>query len=168
MRNDCKQNPNYNTAQYHYPVRIRFTEIFLAYAEAANEAWGPINSGGHGYSAYEVIKAIRARAGVGKDNGDAYLESIKNDPVKMQQLIRNERRLELCFENRRFWDLRRWKANLNEPARGMQIDKQGYGTLKYTPLENVESRNYKDYMYYGPIPYGEILKWSNLQQNKGW
>ncbi|MBK5721686.1 RagB/SusD family nutrient uptake outer membrane protein [Dysgonomonas sp. Marseille-P4677] len=167
LRDDCNPNPSYNTAQFHYPVRIRFTEIFLAYAEAANEAWGPTNSGNQNYSAYDVIKAIRARAGVGTSNGDAYLESIKNDQVKMRELIRNERRLELCFENRRFWDLRRWKANINETAQGMQIDKQDNGTLKYTRI-NVENRSYKDYMYYGPVPYEEILKWSNLQQNQGW
>lgn len=164
LRDDCNPNPNFNTAQFHYPVRIRYTEIFLAYAEAANEAWGPTGKGAHSYSAYDVIKAIRVRAGI--TNGDAYLESIKSDQAKMRELIRNERRLELCFENRRFWDLRRWKANLNEPARGVQIDKVD-GVLKYTPIE-VESRNYRDHMYYGPIPNDEVLKWSNLEQNKGW
>lgn len=40
---------------------------------------------------------------------------------KMRELIRNERRLELCFENKRFSDLRRWKAPLNEAARGVEI-----------------------------------------------
>ena len=99
-----------------------------------------------------MIKAIRARGGVGTNNGDAYLESVKGDKDKMAQLIRNERRIELCFENKRIWDIRRWKMPLDEKAKGMQI----------------ENRNYKDYMYYGPIPYGEMLKWSNLQQNKGW
>lgn len=167
LRDDCNPNPQFKTAQYHYAARIRYTEIFLAYAEAANEAWGPTGTGTHSYSAYDVVKAIRKRAGVGVSNNDAYLESIKNDQVKMRELIRNERRIELCFENRRFWDLRRWKVELNEPARGMQIDKEANGTLKYTVI-NVEDRNYKDYMYYGPIPYSEILKWSNLEQNKGW
>lgn len=167
LRDDCNPNPQYNTAQFHYPVRIRYTELFLAYAEAANEAWGPNGKGTHNYSAYDVIKAIRSRAGVGADNGDAYLESIKNDQIKMRNLIRNERRIELCFENRRFWDLRRWKLDLNETTRGVQIDKMSDGSLKYTPI-NVESRNYKEYMYYGPVPYGELLKWNNLQQNQGW
>lgn len=51
--------------------------MFLIYAEAANEAWGPQNNHGHLFSAYDVIKAIRTRAGLGIDNGDAYLESIK-------------------------------------------------------------------------------------------
>lgn len=167
LRDDCNPNPQYNAAQYHYPVRIRYTEIYLAYAEAANEAWGSIAKGGHSYSAYDVIKAIRARAGVGAGNGDAYLESIKNDQIKMRELIRNERRLELCFENRRFWDLRRWKATLDETARGIQIDKQDDGVLKYTAID-VESRVYKEYMCYGPIPYGELLKWNKLEQNQGW
>lgn len=167
LREDCNPDPAYKTEQKHYTAYIRYTEIFLAYAEAANEAWGPTGTGGHAYSAYDVIKAIRKRAGIGTFNNDAYLESIKDDKDKMRELIRNERRLELCFENKRFWDLRRWKvANLNETALGMQIDKPA-STLNYTPI-NVEARNYKPYMYYGPVPYEETLKWSNLVQNTGW
>lgn len=166
LREDCNANPSSLNAKYHIPVRIRYTEIFLAYAEAANDAWGPTGTGGNTYSAYDVIKAIRARGGVGTGNGDAYLESIKGDKDKMTQLIRNERRIELCFENKRFWDIRRWKMPLDEKAKGMQIEKTGE-SLSYKVID-VEERNYKDYMYYGPIPYNEVLKWSNLQQNKGW
>lgn len=168
LRYDCNPNPDYNTPQYHYTARIRYTEIFLAYAEAANEAYGPLGKGTHNYSAYDVIKAIRTRAGIGIANGDAYLESIKNSKDDMRQLIRNERRLELCFENIRFYDLRRWQVpSLNETAKGVKIDKQGDGSLSFTPID-VETRNYKDHMYYGPIPYEEIQKWDQLQQNKGW
>lgn len=167
LRPDCNPNPQYDTEQKHYTARIRYTEIFLAYAEAANEAWGPTGTGGHAYSAYDVIKAIRNRAGIGTNNNDEYLEAIKLDQAKMRELIRNERRLELCFENSRFWDLRRWKvSNLNETAKGMQINKSG-STLIYTPID-VETRNYKDFMYHGPIPYGETLKYNNLVQNEGW
>lgn len=166
LREDCNANPSSLNAKYHIPVRIRYTEIFLAYAEAANDAWGPTGKGGNTFSAYDVIKAIRARGGVGTDNGDAYLESIKGDKDKMTQLIRNERRIEMCFENKRFWDIRRWKMPLEETAKGMQIDKVGEN-LNYRVID-VEERNFKDYMHHGPIPYGEMLKWSNLQQNKGW
>lgn len=166
LREDCNASTSSPNAKYHYPVRIRYTEIFLAYAEAANEAWGPTGKDSHAYSAYDVIKAIRNRAGIGKGNGDAYLESIKNDQVKMRELIRNERRIELCFENKRFWDLRRWKLTLDAPAKGVQIEKSG-NVLIFNPIE-VEKRNYKEYMHYGPIPYEEMLKWSNLKQNKGW
>jgi len=168
LRSDCNPDPSKNTGQKHYTARIRYTEIFLNYAEAANEAYGPTGTGSHSYSAYDVIKKIRQRAGI--TGGDAYLESIKSDKDKMRELIRNERRIELCFENKRFYDLRRWKvptANLNETVKGMQVDKLSDGTLKYTPI-NVEARNYKDYMYFGPIPYSEIRKFNSLEQNAGW
>jgi hypothetical protein len=141
--------------------RIRYTEIYLAYAEAANEAWGPTGTGTHTYSAYDIIKRIRTRAGVGTGNGDPYLEECKADKDKMRQLIRNERRIELCFESFRFWDLRRWKLNLNETVKGADAS-TGYS------LFDVEPRVFEEYMFYGPIPFSEVLKFNNLKQNKGW
>lgn len=163
LRQDINLNPSNTTTQKHYTPRFRFTEIFLNYAEAANEAWGPTGNGSHAYSAYDVIKAIRKRAGIGDENGaDPYLEECKGSKDKMRELIRNERRIELSFEGFRFWDLRRWNGNMNETAKGMSIT----GNV-YSPID-VETRNYKDYMLYGPIPYSEILKYNNLQQNKGW
>jgi hypothetical protein len=167
MREDVNLVSTSRQGQYHYPLHIRYTEIFLIYAEAANEAWGPTAAGSAGYSAYDVIKKIRARAGVGASNGDAYLESIKNDQAKMRDLIRNERRIELCFENKRFWDLRRWGLPLGETVKGVQIDQKTDGTLTYTFID-VEQRTYQSYMNYGPIPYSEVMKYSNLQQNQGW
>jgi hypothetical protein len=161
LRQDVNLNPVGINEQRHYKPHIRYTEIFLIYAEAANEAWGPDGKGSHHYSARDVMKAIRQRAGVGKTNDDAYLASLTNQD-EMRKLIRNERRLELCFEGIRFWDLRRWKEDLTATACGIRIK-----DYEYTPIE-VENRNYKDYMYYGPIPYGEILKWNRLEQNKDW
>jgi hypothetical protein len=144
----------------HYTPHIRYTEIFLIYAEAANRAWGPDGKGTHDYSAREVIGAIRKRAGIG-ETGDPYLASISNEE-DLENLIRNERRLELCFEGFRFWDLRRWGEDLTEPANGIRITNGNYvKTL-------VENRLYRDYMYHGPVPYGEMLKWDALIQNQGW
>ncbi len=163
MRQDVNLNPSSVNKQKHYKARMRYTEIYLAYAEAANEAYGPTVNGGEGYSAYDVIKAIRQRAGVGTSNGDAYLESIKNDKEAMRVLIRNERRLELCFEGFRFWDLRRWNAELGETVRGMSIT-----SGVYNPELEVEKREFKDYMNFGPIPYSEVLKYDALIQNRGW
>ena len=166
-RGDVNLNPA--TGKKHFGARIRYTEIFLAYAEAANEAQGPqAKVGGASYSAYDVIKAIRARVHQGEDWTDAYLESIKDDQAKMRELIRNERRLELCFENHRFWDLRRWQANLTETAKGVSITTNANTGAHEYKYFDVEPRNYQDYMIYGPIPYSEILKWSNLLQNDGW
>ena len=162
LRQDVNLNPNSTNSQVHMKPRIRYTEIFLIYAEAANEAYGPLGTGGASYSAYDVIKAIRQRAGVGIENGDAYLESIKNDQNAMRQLIRNERRLELSFEGFRFWDLRRWDANLTETARGVTIQGDEHEVM------NVENRVFADHMIYGPVPYSEILKFSALKQNTGW
>lgn len=151
------------TTKPHYNPRIRYTEMYLTYAEAANEAWGPKGSNGNGYSAYDVIKAIRKRAGVG-GAADPYLEKCASDKDEMRKLIRNERRLELCFEGFRFWDLRRWKEDLNQPVYGIDWDKNS-GTFK---TFEVEKRDYEDYMYYCPIPNSEVLKFSNLVQNRGW
>jgi hypothetical protein len=170
LRSDVNLNPSSTVGKSHYTPRIRFTELFLDYAEAANEAWGPTGKGTHNYSAKDIVKAIRSRAGVGGDD-DPYLELCAANKEKMRELIRNERRLELCFENQRFYDLRRWNVNLNklnETAQGMQIDKLADGTLTYTVLPSVEVRNYKNYMYYGPIPFVETRKYNALEQNEGW
>ena len=161
LRMDVNCDPAATSKQPHYDPRIRFTEMFLAYAEAANEAWGPKEKNDRNYSAYDIIKAIRKRAGVGGAN-DPYLEECAADQDKMRELIRNERRLELCFEGFRFWDVRRWKLDLNEPVYGLEWNGNGYRRI------TVEERSYEDYMYYCPIPNSEVLKYSNLIQNKGW
>lgn len=177
LRDDVSPLSSSLIEQQHIYPRIRYTEIFLAYAEAANDAWGPkSDQAGAGFSAYDVIKAIRERAGLGTDEygralaeGDVYLEECANDQAKMTNLIRNERRLELCFENKRFWDLRRWMLPLNETVKGVQIDRnEDTGALSYTIID-VEDRKFDNsYQLYGPIPKSEVLKWSNLKQNKGW
>ena len=163
LRMDVNRNPNSLTGKNHYNPRIRYTEMFLDYAEAANEAYGPTGTGTRSYSAYDVIKAIRRRA-LGITN-DPYLEECKTDQAKMGELIRNERRLELCFESFRFWDLRRWKVSLtklNEVSRGLDVNAN-----VYTPI-NVENRAYQNHMLYGPIPNSEVLKYNQLLQNQGW
>jgi len=162
LRQDVNLNPNSSTNQRRYKPHIRYTEIYLMYAEAANEAWGPTGTGGNAYSAYDVIKAIRNRAGIGTTNGDPYLESAKGSKESMRALIRNERRLELCFEGFRFWDLRRWKENLNEKAKGISIANGVHTVI------NVQDRVYQPFMNFGPLPYSEILKFPALLQNTGW
>lgn len=159
LREDVNLDPTGSTNQKHYVPRIRYTELYLAYAEAANEAWGPEGTGANGFSAREVIAAIRQRAGI--EQPDVYLSSINNKD-DMRKLIRNERRLELCFEDFRFWDLRRWKESITEPAKGVMITADD----QYI-INTVENRQYGDYMYYGPIPNSEVLKWGFVQ-NAGW
>jgi starch-binding outer membrane protein, SusD/RagB family len=159
LREEVNANPASASDQQHFQTHIRNTELFLNYAEAANEAWGPDGKGTNAYSAKEVIAAIRKRAGITQP--DAYLATLTSKE-QMRTLIRNERRLELCFEGHRFWDLRRWKEDLTVPAKGVKIDGSTYNYF------TVEERAYKnEYMHYGPIPDREILKF-NLVQNKGW
>ena len=168
LRDDVNPLQSSLVEQQHIYPRIRYTEMFLAYAEAANDAWGPkADPKGVGFTAYDVIKAIRQRAGIKDENGqDPYLESIKNDKDKMRELIRNERRIELCFEGFRFWDLRRWKLDITEEAKGVSITNVGAGK-KYETI-SVEKRNFKENGYYGPVPYDQILNFPSLAQNKGW
>lgn len=159
LREDVIVNPMNPNVQKHLTPHIRYTELFLAYAEAANQAWGPDGTGQFGYSARDVVAAIRTRAGI--DSQDGYLASISGKEA-MGELIKNERRLELCFEGHRFWDLRRWEKDLTESAKGVRLVEDNY------VVTEVERRAYRDYMKYGPIPYTEVLKWSLLEQNKGW
>ncbi|WP_025765105.1 RagB/SusD family nutrient uptake outer membrane protein [Dyadobacter tibetensis] len=159
LREDVNVNPASSSSQKHFNTHIRYTELFLNYAEAANEAWGPDGKGSHAYSAKEVIAKIRERAGLAQP--DQYLSGIASKQA-LRELIRNERRLELCFEGFRFWDLRRWKADLAQPAMGVRINDQGYDYF------TVENRVYDNgYMHYGPIPEREIIKFG-LVQNQGW
>lgn len=161
LREDVNVNPTSKTEQKHYTARIRWTELFLAYAEAANEAVGPTTAvSGTTQTAKSVIKAIRERAGICVGSTDAYLDECAGSKEKMRELIRNERRLELCFENQRFYDLRRWNAELNTTAKGINA-----ATLS---IMDVDPRQFQAHMVYGPIPDSEIKKYSNLQQNDGW
>ncbi|MDR1667808.1 MAG: RagB/SusD family nutrient uptake outer membrane protein [Bacteroidales bacterium] len=156
MNENVKLDPGAGVSQNHVMTLMRQTEAFLIYAEAANRAWGPDGAGTHSYSAREVIAGIRSTAGIATD---PYLASL-TDQQDMETLIRNERRLELCFENARFWDIRRW----NDPS---ALTATVYGTSDGgKTFFSVESRNYQPHMIYGPIPYTEMMK--ELEQNKGW
>jgi hypothetical protein len=159
LREDVNVNPISISDQKHFNTHIRYTELFLNYAEAANEAWGADGTGGQAYSARDVIAAIRERAGI--EQPDNYLLSV-TDKEAMRNLIHNERRLELCFEGFRFWDLRRWNQDLTEPVKGVRISNGNYEYF------TVEQRDYDNsYMHYGPVPDKEVVKFK-LIQNKGW
>lgn len=152
-------DPAVNSNGTHYYVYARYTDVLLMFAEAANEAAGPDGDIG-GYTARGVINAIRDRAGITA----GFWVSIQ-DQSGLADLIKNERRLEMCFENQRFWDLRRWKMveAMKAPVHGVKVSADG---TEYSYVE-VEKRNYSDYQIYGPIPYGETLKYE-LIQNEGW
>jgi hypothetical protein len=162
MSESANLNPNNPSNANHTYVLLRMTELLLNYAEAANEAWGPDGDpNGYGFTARDKIEELRARAGITQP--DAYLASITTT-AQMRELIKNERRVELCFEGFRFWDIRRWNdvGQMTEPATGVRITLPN--TYQYV---DVESRAYASYMIYGPIPFQETLKY-DLEQNAGW
>jgi hypothetical protein len=147
----------------------------LAYAEAANQIVGP-NGTLYGYSPKAVIGTLRAMKTYEDKTGipvaDPYLVSVANaGKDQFYDLIKNERRLELCFEGERFHDMSRWTddAQFNtlykKPVHGLKTVKNGTDFV-YDLTWEVETRAYNS--AYMPLPYDEILRMSKLVQNEGW
>lgn len=152
-----------NITQRHTWYLFRLAEIYLNLAEAMNEAYGPDGDpDGIGMTATEAVNIIRNRAGMPNFPSGLTKEQFRSK-------LQNERRVELAFENHRFWDVRRWKIGpqtLGEQLRGVIIEKVDDTTFNYIP-KVVESRVFEDKMYLYPIPYTETVK-ANLEQNEGW
>ncbi|MGM9769077.1 MAG: RagB/SusD family nutrient uptake outer membrane protein [Candidatus Cryptobacteroides sp.] len=160
-------NPVQSSNAQHYYPEFRRAEVFLNFAEASNEAWGPSAKGpGCLYSAYEVVRMIRERSGGITDTG--YLDKVAAEGKDaFRTLIQNERRLELAFENHRWYDLRRCLLPLAEPARGVEVSLND-GKLTYTD-KVVAERKFNDVRYYySPLPYDECVKNPDMVNNLGW
>jgi hypothetical protein len=112
---------------------MRYAEVLLSFAEAANEVDGPTNE------VYTAINQIRARVGVAMPPLPSGLTK-----DQMRQAIRKERRVELAFEGFRYDDLKRWK--IAEERLNMDASE---GTINRT----FERKN-----YHWPIPQSEIDK----------
>ncbi|MEO5893158.1 MAG: RagB/SusD family nutrient uptake outer membrane protein [Ferruginibacter sp.] len=114
---------------YYY---FRYAEVLLNYAEAQNEAVGP------DASVYDVLDQIRTRAGIPTFTA-VYPGATQ---ATMRALIRRERRVELTFEGKRYFDLLRWKlaeTNLNHVMHGMKITSNGSGGYTYAVVPAVPS-----------------------------
>lgn len=158
-------NPVNPSSDYHYWVLFRYAEVLLNYAEAMNEAYGPEAAGPaplDNLTALQAVNIVRARTGVAMPPFPAGMS--KDD---FRTKLRNERRVELAFEDHRFWDIRRWKiGNQTTEIKGVDITDNG-GVLTFTP-KTVETRVWNDRMYLYPIPQSELFINSNLVQNTGW
>lgn len=146
-------------------ILFRYAEVLLNYAEAMNEAYGPDADNGYGLTARQAINLIRKRPGVDMP------EVIANGPIEMRNKIKHERRIELAFEEHRFWDLLRWQDAgqvLNEPLLGVRAQQSG-GQTNYTVI-TVEKRKFESpKMYLYPIPQTEVNKTNNVvTQNPDW
>ncbi len=158
--------------QPHAKFFIRWAHMVLAFAEAANQVEGPDGSK-YGLSAKEAMGYLRSRdtpEGAKGFTTDPYLTEVASaGQAAFTEFVHNERRLELCFEGQRFYDMRRWSTTLeplNKPVHMARITKNGDNSFTYDLNVPVETRSYKS--AYLPIPYDEILRMSSLVQNEGW
>lgn len=140
-------------------ILYRYTEVLLNYIEALNE-YDPGNSD----IAY-YLNLIRERAGLPAVEGGLSQEV-------MQQKIRHERRVELCFENLRYFDTRRWliaEQTDGGPFYGMNMMAgNSYKDDAFYARTIFETRVFRNNYYLFPIPQSEVVKNSNLVQNPGW
>lgn len=163
----------------HVKHYYRWENMLLNYAEAVFEYTGSASrpftyNKKTGMSAMEAIALIRSRNTYDNElpyvstNPDRYLVEASENQAKFRELIHNERRIEFCFEGVRFFDIRRWNtdvAEINKPVHKISVVKKADGTFEYNK-EEVEVRNFPS--LYVPIPYSEILRADNMEQNEGW
>jgi hypothetical protein len=153
---------------------VRFAEVLLIYAEAANEDVGP------GSKVYNAINRVRTRAGLPDLPAGLSRE-------QMRDRIRQEIKIELAFENHRWFDLIRWgiavqtldgyvphrvkierKAGAPSQADRPQLFDQQYFTYTYEPVPG-RNQTFPERQNLLPIPQTEIDKNPNLRpQNPGY
>lgn len=155
-----------NAKTQHQWIVFRYTEVLLNYAEAMNEAYGPdVIPAGFIWSAREALNQVRRSASTD-------LHQITTvDKGEFNEAIKNERRIELAFEDHRFWDLLRWRdamAVLNQPIQGVRVDRTDTGAYQYRVV-NVADRVFTERNYRLPFARNEI-KNSNgaMIQNEGY
>lgn len=143
-------------------VLIRLANIYLDYAEALNES-DPSNP-----DILKYVNLIRERAGIPLYGSGAAGLPIPASQDEMRKVIRKERRVELAFENVRYFDTRRWKIaeQMDKgPAYGLNINADGASFYDVVPFE---TRVFEKKHYLFPIPQTEIDKDKQLVQNTGW
>ncbi|PQA53431.1 RagB/SusD family nutrient uptake outer membrane protein [Siphonobacter curvatus] len=139
-----------------WPV-LRYADVLLMLAEALNEQFGPTPE------AYGYLNQVRTRAGLKEVSG--------LDKAAFKMSVLKERRVELAFENHRWFDLKRTMtpaelaAFMNTyGAKERANPTVSRGGISFTAQDYV----YSDYEYYLPIPASEILINSKLTQNAGY
>lgn len=163
---------------YYNCIYIRTTQVWLDYAEAMNEAYGPTTKPtGYTYSAEDAINMVRNR--VEMPNVRAEFTS---DPLKFRDIVRNERAVELLFENHRWWDIRRWMIaeevlNVSNPIKGVRAIPSSATTLSpnfgnvftYQLMDVTEEiRVFEKRNYWYPVGQDESKRLTKFKQNPGW
>jgi hypothetical protein len=145
-------------------VVMRYAEVLLNAAEATNEYYGPSTE------IYDWLKLIRSRAGITAGVNGLYGLKAGMTKEEMREAIRHERRVELAFEEHRYWDIRRWKIapqTENTETHGMEITRAADGKFSYRTIV-VRKHVFTDAMYFWPIPQSELVKSPALVQNPGY
>ena len=148
-------------AQHNW-VAYRWAEVLLNYAEAMNEAYGPdAVPAGFAMSARQALQQVRDRAST------KLPRVIASDKYSFRDAVKHERRVELAFEDHRYWDLLRWKDAmdvLNKPVLGVAVTKTSTG-WSYE-VQEVATRTFYERNYYLPFLRSEIENSGNtLEQN---
>lgn len=153
---------------YPWPL-IRLSELYLNYAEAMNEAYGPSQE------VYDALNNIRDRAGIPTveeawNSAESATPGKHTSQIGLRDIIRHERLIELAFEGQRYNDLRRWKIAedyLSTPVRGWSVnetDEANFYNVIDVGLRSFNSP--RDYLH--PISFEELSINPNLVQNPGW
>lgn len=177
------------TGPKHFPI-IRYAEVLLEYIEALNNVEGTVTVQTPDASGVNTevsvsrdlaemstyFNMIRYRVGLpGVSPGDM------SDKATFEQIIRNERQVELFNEGYRYFDTRRWGTYLEEDAntsnwRGLDVQKdrtnangnEGFFNLVSIDVQNIRDRVAKPRMVFMPLPHSELLKVPAMDQNYGW
>ena len=152
---------------YPWPT-IRLSDIYLMYAEALNEANGPSPE------VYTYLDRIRERAGLAGivESWTSFSTNPSKPNTKdgLREIIQRERMIELVFEGKRYWDLRRWKLAVNyfnQNITGWSVNQEV--TSDYYRLRTLYAQTFvapRDYFW--PIAQGELTVNPSLVQNLGW
>ncbi len=139
-------------------IYMRLGEIYLNYAESQYQL-------GNEEAARTYINKIRERARGGKAG---ILPAITSTGAALLGKIQQERRIELAFEDHRFFDVRRWKIaeqTENKPARKITIVRDDQTKKKSYKIEVLQERKFFPQHYLLPIPRSEIQRNALLKQN---
>ncbi|HAZ04322.1 MAG: hypothetical protein A2W90_23265 [Bacteroidetes bacterium GWF2_42_66] len=157
-----------NDYNYQQPsIYIRFAQLYLDFAEAANEAYGPTTVvPGTTMSAVDAINIIRARVGAVPVRSEFTVSK-----EVFRDRIRNERGVELIFEGHRWYDIRRWRIaeNALKEIYKVYITRTGATSFKYEYiLAPTYQYTFEEKHYWYPLPKTEMEMMANVEQNPGW
>ena len=156
-----------------FPV-IRYAEVLLNYAEAANELDASMSDA----TMFDCINAVRLRAN--PDMPKLSKTFIETNALSLREEIRRERTVELVFEGFRIDDLKRWAtAPVEMPVTQVGVKWKGteFETLWANQSRQIDSdgciilydnRQWNDKLYLYPLPSDQLQLNPNLGQNPGW